>query len=421
MDVFSISAALLTLTAVLSYLNYRYIGFPVTIGVMVIALFLSLAVNVMGWFGFGFEQEAERWLRRIDFNRTLLHGMLAFLLFAGALHVNLNDLFDRKWTIGLLATGGVVVSTFLIGTASWWVLQVFGISLPFIYCLLLGALISPTDPIAVLGILKTAGAPKSLEIKIVGESLFNDGVGVVVFLALLDILTGAREPDAGHIGLLFVQEAVGGGIYGFAIGYLAYFMLKSVDNYQLEVLISLALVTGGYVSADALHLSAPIAIVVAGLLIGNQGRRFALSETSRHHLDVFWELVDEVLIAVLFVLMGLEILVLTFTAQYFTAGPLMIPVVLLARFVAVGIPFSLLRPFQAFSPGAVTILTWGGLRGGISIALALSLPAGLEREVILAITYILVLFSIVVQGLTIEKLVKRFVSAPAVVRSETTP
>ena len=413
MDLFNILAILITLAAVFSYINFRYIGLPVTIGVMVIALSMSLMLNLLGSFGLGLKPQAELLLRNIDFDRTLLHGMLSFLLFAGALHIDINDLIELKWSIGALATVGTLISTFLVGTLTWFVLGWFGIGLSYLYCLLFGALISPTDPIAVLSILKTAGAPKSLEMRITGESLFNDGVGIVVFLVILEMATGAHEVSAGHIGLLFVQEVIGGVLFGLGLGYLAYQMLKSVDNYQVELLITLALVAGGYALADALHLSGPIAIVVAGLLIGNHGRLFGMSEKTRAHLDVFWELVDEILNAVLFVLIGLEVLVLTFTKQYLLASLLIIPLVLFARFVAIGIPVIVLRTFRAFSPGAVRIMTWGGLRGGISVALALSLPPGRERDVILAITYAVVVFSIVVQGLTLERMVKRTILEPA--------
>lgn len=406
MDLFSILAILITLTAAFSYINHRYIGLPVTIGVMVIALVMSLALNLLGWFGVGLKSQAELLLGSIDFDQTLLHGMLSFLLFAGALHVDINDLTELKWSIGSLATVGTLVSTFLVGMLTWWVLGWFGIALSYIYCLLFGALISPTDPIAVLGILKTAGAPKSLEMKITGESLFNDGVGIVVFLTILGVATGTHEISVGHIGLLFVEETIGGVLFGLGVGYLAYLMLKSVDNYQVEVLITLALVAGGYGLADALHLSGPIAMVVAGVLIGNHGRLFGMSAETRAHLDVFWELVDGILNAVLFVLIGLEILVLTFTEQYVLASLIIIPVVLFSRFVAIGIPVTVLRSFRTFSPGAVQIMTWGGLRGGISVALALSLPPGRERDVILAITYAVVVFSIVIQGLTLQKMVR---------------
>lgn len=412
MSLFEIIAVLITVTAVFTYINHRWIGLPVTIGVMVMAMVMSLALHLIDLLGFHLEQQATDLLHTIDFNQTLLHGMLSFLLFAGALHININDLADQKWTIGTLATVGTVISTFLVGTATWLILQLVGMELSYVFCLVFGALISPTDPIAVLGILKNAHAPKSLETKIAGESLFNDGVGVVIFLAILEIATGTHDLSAGHVALLFVQETVGGALFGLGVGYLAYWMLKSIDQYQVEVLITLALVAGGYALANALHLSGPIAIVVAGLLIGNQGRLLGMSEKTREHLDMFWELIDEVLNAVLFVLIGLEVLVLTFTEPYLFAGLILIPVVLLSRLVAIGAPVSLLRHFQPFGPGAVWIMTWGGLRGGISVALALSLPPGPEREIILAVTYVVVVFSILVQGLTMEKLI-RWMVAPS--------
>ncbi len=406
MDLFNILAILITLTALFSYINHRYIGLPITIGVMFIALLMSLLLNLLDALGFGLKHYAQMVLGSIQFDKTLLHGMLSFLLFAGALHINLGDLIERRWSIGILATLGTLMSTFLVGTFTWFGLRWFGFELSYIYCLLFGSLISPTDPIAVLSILKTTSAPKSLETKIAGESLFNDGVGVVVFIVILEIVTGTHELNAGHIGLLLVQEIVGGACLGLGLGYLAYRMLKSVDNYQVEILISLALVVGGYALAGVLHFSGPIAIVVAGLLIGNHGRLFAMSDETRLQLDTFWELVDGVLNAVLFVLIGLEILILTFTKQYLLLSLLIIPFVLTARFISIGIPLTLLRRFRTFSPGAVRILTWGGLRGGISVALALSIPPAPEKTLILIFTYTVVLFSILVQGSTIEKLVK---------------
>jgi CPA1 family monovalent cation:H+ antiporter len=269
-----------------------------------------------------------------------------------------------------------------------------------------GALISPTDPIAVLGILKQVGVAKPLEVKITGESLFNDGFGVVVFIALLDVAVGAHDPDAGHVVLLFAEEALGGLALGAAAGLLAYFMLRSLDNYQVEVMITLALVTGTYALADRLHLSGPIAIVIAGLLIGNHGRALAMSDKTRQHLDTFWELIDEILNAVLFVLIGLEVLVLEFNPGYVVAGIVMIPIVLVARWISVGIPVRFISR-RDFAPGTITILTWGGLRGGISVALALSIPLGAEREVLVAVTYCIVIFSVVVQGLTIGPVIRR--------------
>jgi CPA1 family monovalent cation:H+ antiporter len=297
------------------------------------------------------------------------------------------------------------MSTFIVGSIAWIVFWLIGLKLPFIYCLLFGSLIAPTDPIAVIGILKKAGVPKSLETKITGESLFNDGIAVVVFLVIMGIVTGGHDVTAGHIMLLFMEEAIGGVLFGLAIGWLAYRMLKSVDNYQVEVLLTLALVMGGYAFAHAIHVSGPIAMVVAGIFIGNRGRLFAMSENTREHLDSFWELMDEILNAVLFLLIGLEILVLTIKGNYLIAGLIMIPVVLLARFISVGVPVTFMRHIRDFSPDAVKILTWGGLRGGISVALALSLPNGPEREALLTVTYIIVIFSILVQGLTIERFV----------------
>jgi monovalent cation:H+ antiporter, CPA1 family len=405
MKLFNILAVLITLSAVFSYINHRFIKLPTTIGVMVISLLGSLGIVVLGFFGFGFEEDALRLLGSIDFDETLLHGMLSFLLFAGALHMDLDLLARQKWIIGTLATVGTITSTFIIGALAWLVLNWLGVGLPLMYCLLFGALISPTDPIAVLGILKKANVPESLETKICGESLFNDGVAVVVFLVMLQIATGDHDITPPAVALLFAKEALGGIVYGLVIGAIAYAMLKSVDNYQVEVLITLALVAGGYALADALHLSGPIAIVVAGLLIGNHGRLLAMSDRTRGHLDTFWELVDEVLNVILFVLIGLEVLVLSFNRIYLVASAILIPLLLLSRFASVALPVVILRRFRTFSPNVIKILTWGGLRGGISVAMALSLPPGRYRDVILTITYAVVVFSVIVQGLTVGKLV----------------
>ena len=406
MEMLDLAAFLLTLAAIFSYINFRFLKLPTTIGIMLIAMLISISLVVLGHCGFeSIQNKATVVLEGIDFNKALMHGMLSFLLFSGALHVNLEDLAQHKWIISILATFGVVMSTFIVGSFAWIVFWIIGLKLPFIYCLLFGSLIAPTDPIAVIGILKKAGVPKSLETKITGESLFNDGVAVVVFLVIMGIVTGGHDVTAGHIMLLFMEEAVGGVLFGLAIGWLAYRMLKSVDNYQVEVLLTLALVMGGYAFARVIHVSGPIAMVVAGIFIGNRGRLFAMSENTREHLDSFWELMDEILNAVLFLLIGLEILVLTIKGNYLIAGLIMIPVVLLARFISVGIPVTFMRRIRDFSPHAVKIMTWGGLRGGISVALALSLPNGPEREALLTVTYIIVIFSILVQGLTIERFV----------------
>jgi len=407
MQLSSLIAALVSIAAVFSYANHRFLRLPTAVGLMLIALVFSLALSGLGMLGLGgVADRAQETLSAVDFDQTLLHGMLSFLLFAGALHVDLNDLARQARVVASLATVSVLLSTAAVGGLAWWLLAALGLEIPLLHCLLFGALISPTDPIAVLGILKSAGAPKSLEIKIVGESLFNDGIGVVVFMVLADLAYGGHDASAGGVALLFLQEAVGGVVYGLVIGLVAYRMIKSVSNYQVEILLTLALVMGGYALAGALHVSGPIAVVVAGLLIGNHGRRFAMSDTTREHLDSFWELADEILNAVLFVLIGLEVLVLDFSPRYLLAGAALIPVVLAARLVSVAAPIGLLRFTRRFTPGVVRILTWGGLRGGISIALALSLPAGPERDTIVAITYVIVVFSVVVQGLTIGKVVR---------------
>ena len=401
-----VAALLVTLTAVFSYINHRYVRLPTTIGVMAIALVLSVVLIVASALGFGStEQQLETLLRRLDFNFVLMKGMLSFLLFAGALHIDLEELKKRKWPIAILATFGVVFSTFAIGAATRFVLGALGMELDWIYCLLFGALISPTDPIAVLGILKSAGAPKGLEIKIAGESLFNDGVAVVVFLVLARIAAGV-DPTVASVAGLFFEEVVGGILFGLTIGYIAFRMLRSIDNYQVEVMITLALVLGGYALASAIHVSGPLAMVVAGLLIGNTGRSFAMSATTQEHLDMFWELVDEILNGILFMLIGFELVVLSLQGRYLLAGGLLVPVVLLVRFISVGAPFVIMRRFMKLSPHAIKVLTWGGIRGGISVALALALPESPERQLVLTMTYVIVLFSIMVQGLTLGRLVR---------------
>ena len=409
MTVFQIIALMLTLAAIFSFLNYKTLKLPTTIGLMFFSLLMSLTIIGLHAVGLDIESQAKVILNSIDFNQTLMQGMLSFLLFAGALHVDLARLSNQKWVITLLATVGLLISTLLVGIASWWILGMLGFHVGLIWCLLFGSLISPTDPIAVLAILKTAGAPASLETKIAGESLFNDGVAVVVFIVLLGIAAGGDEATPAHIGMLFAEEALGGAVFGLVIGYLAFLMLRSVDNYTVEILITLALVAGGYAIAGAIHVSGPIAMVVSGLLIGNHGRAFAMSDKTRGHLDTFWELVDEILNAVLFVLIGFEVLVLSFSGEIIVAGVIMIFIILAARFISVVIPVLLLKASHQFTAGVTRILTWGGLRGGISVALALSLPPGEARDIILPITYVVVVFSILVQGLTVGKLIKHYV------------
>lgn len=408
MNIIDTASLVLVSAALFAWINHRYIKLPTTIGIMLIALLFSVFLLVLSNFGIGVGKEyAARVISGIDFNRTLMDGMLSFLLFAGAMHVKLNELLDKKLLIGVLATFGVVSVTFIVGTVSYFLLPLFGLKIDFIYCLLFGSLIAPTDPVAVMAIMKNAGASKGLETKLAGESLFNDGVAVVVFLVILGIATGEHEATAGSIAKLFAIEALGGIVFGLLLGLLGFYLLKTIDNYKVEALITLALVTGGYQMALQLHTSGPIAVVVAGLLIGNQGRDHAMSKITKTQLDHFWELIDEILNALLFMLIGMEMIVIAISGNILLAGVLLAVIVLLARFISVGIPTSILKIRQDFHPHLVKILTWGGLRGGISVALALSLPNGPERDIIVAITYIIVVMSISIQGLTIGKLIKR--------------
>jgi CPA1 family monovalent cation:H+ antiporter len=399
------AAMLVTLTALFAYCNSRYIKLPSTVGVMLISLLLSLCLIGLGSLGLGITARAQALHRNLDFSEALMQGMLSFLLFAGALHVDAEELFRQKFIIGVLATLGVLISTLLIGTGMYYALSALGLGASYLSCLLFGALISPTDPIAVMGFLKIADAPPKLHVQIAGESLFNDGVGVVLFTVLHELNVGGRGVSLGGACRLFIVEAFGGVGFGLMLGWIVYRLLKSIDDYQTEILLTLALVTGGYSLAAALHLSGPIAVVVAGLMIGNRGRALAMSPEARERLDDFWELIDGMLNAVLFVMIGLEVLSITLAGRYLLAGLIAIPLTLLARCMSVVIPVALLREPKSFGPGAVKILVWGGLRGGLSVAMALSLPPGREKELFVTVTYAIVVFSVFVQGLTIKRLI----------------
>jgi len=471
MELLDVTAVLVTLAAILAYLNHRVLRLPTTVGLMLLALIHAVAVLGLG----KVYPPALDWVQlligSIDFNETLMHGMLGYLLFAGALHINLADLRQQKFVIALLATLGVLLTTAIVGSLTYLITHALGIEIRFIHCLIFGSVIAPTDPIAVLSIVKKLGAPKPLETKIAGESLFNDGVGVVVFIALMGIAGlggGHGEPNVSHvtdalasqvademighppqegeqghpspiqeelhqdvadtaqtaieysdIAKLFAFETGGGIAFGLALGLVAFVLLKSIDHYTTEILLSLAVVTGGYALAHKLHVSGPLAMVVAGLLIGNHGRTFAMSDKTREHLDTFWELVDELLNAVLFVLIGLEVLVLSFDGKYLLAGALAVPAALLARFIAVGSVVRVLGKIRKrqFTPHAVKVMTWGGLRGGISIAMALSFKDALSKHAaedaatgnaLLTMTYVVVAFSILVGGLTMGPLLRRY-------------
>lgn len=407
-NLYSIFTVLIVLTAAFSYINARFIKLPATIGIMLISLLCSLALLGIGKFHPEVLEHPVAIIRSLDFESLLMRMMLSFLLFAGAIHIDVNKLKKEFAPIALYATLGVLLSTAIVGAIMYFIFQWFGLVIPFIYCLLFGALISPTDPIAVLGILKEAKIPPSLEIKIAGESLFNDGVGVVVFASVLEAaLTGTESFSFVRTGGLFLKEAGGGIVWGAVLGYAGFYLLRSIDHYQVEVLITLAIVMGGYLLASHLHISGPLAMVVAGIIIGNKGKEEAMSDVTRDYVIKFWELVDEILNALLFLLIGLEMIVLSFKPVTVWIGLLAIAVVLMARLISVFLPTFLLSFRRSVERSLVPILTWGGLRGGISVALALSLPRGEYRDAVVSITYMIVVFSIVVQGLTIGKLAKR--------------
>ncbi|MDO5768209.1 MAG: sodium:proton antiporter [Psychrobacter sp.] len=407
LTVLEIGAIFLTITALLAYINHRFVGLPTTIGVMVISLLVSIFAIFLGVLGFDQLIDYEvGLLNQLDFTEVLLDGMLSMLLFAGALHVNIGDLRRYKLPIAILACLGTIVSAVLIATAVYLIMPLLGFELSYIWCLLFGALISPTDPIAVMGILASAGAPKSLETVIAGESLFNDGIGVVIFVILLGILSSGDIPSAAHIGHSLMVEAGGGILFGIILGAILYYLLKSIDSYQEEVLLTLAGVLGGYALASHYHLSGPLAMVMMGLMLGNQGRTYAMSDQTRHYVDLFWELIDEILNAILFVLIGLEVVIIAYSVNLFIAAILAIIIALVARFIVVGLTTKTFNQQLELPKGAWKVLTWGGLRGGISVALVLQLPSGPERDVLLALTYAIVIFSILVQGLSIGKVAK---------------
>lgn len=420
LNIFDTAAVLLVLAAVFAYINHRVFRLPFTIGMMLSGLAASLVVLLSDALfpDLGLGAAARDAVADIDFTESLMHGMLSFLLFAGAMHVNLNDLLARRGPILSLASVGVLISTAIVGGLSYGLFQAIDAGVPFAYCLVFGALISPTDPIAVLGIMKSVGAPKSLEVKIAGESLINDGFGVVVFTTLLAVAAGGSHGHghgdsitAGFLVQMFSIEVLGGIALGIFGGWLCYWAMSTIDEPNLEVLFSFALVFGMTFFAFQVHTSAPLACVVAGLFIGNKGRRLAMSDRVREALDVVWAFIDEALNAVLFLLVGLELVVLRFTGDAIAAAVLMIPIALLARLISVAAPVALMSALRhEFNPGAIRVLTWGGLKGGISVALAMSLPAFPGRDTVLAATYAVVVFSIVVQGLTVAPMIRRLTS-----------
>ena len=459
MEFFTTAAIIITLSAVFGYINVKFLKLPNTIGLMVIAIVFTLLLFVGEQFGVDwFYNQAELLVKSIDFEKVLMEIMLGFLLFAGAMHTNFDQLKVQRWPVLVFATLGVLASTFIVAMIVYLIFPMLGQPVKWIHCLLFGALISPTDPIAVLGILKKAGVPKKLETKIVGESLFNDGVGVVLFLTIMSIATGGAghghasatdstpvvssvqnvdgqyvsidNADDGHVEenteaesafnqvgrvlRLFAQEVFGGLLFGLAIGYLTFQLLRSIDDYEIEVMITLACVMGGYALAYRLGLSAPLAIVVAGLIVGNDTvRGTSMSSLTEEYVDKFWELMDMLMNAILFVLIGLEMLVLEISREYIICALVAIPVVLLARYVSLLAPVAFFKKRLNFTPHTSTIMAWGGLRGGISIALALSLPVEMSRNLLVTVTYGVVIFSIIIQGLSVGKLAKALIGSDA--------
>jgi CPA1 family monovalent cation:H+ antiporter len=418
-EFYSVLSILMVFTALFAYLNLRYIKLPPTIGIMLISLVCSIILVTTGTHFPAFRQQAVSKLLTLDFRHLLMNAMLSFLLFAGAIQIDVQALRKQLVAVITFATASTLLSTFLIGCAIYLVFPLFHTPIPFLYCLLFGALISPTDPIAVLSILKEAHIPKDLEIKITGESLFNDGVGVVIFLSILEIAEkGVSQFSVTQIGWLFLKEAGGGIVWGVILGYSAYLLLRKIDNYKVEVLITLAIVMGGYVFADWIDISGPLAMVVAGIITGNKVRTLAVSPITKDYIAKFWELIDEILNAILFLLMGFEMLVVVFNQRILWMGLISIVIVLLARLTSVSLPVWLLSFHKTFEKHAIPILTWGGLRGGLAVALALSLPDTMYREPFVSITYIVVIFSILVQGLTVGKVARKLSSHDALKTKE---
>ncbi|MGV9011461.1 MAG: cation:proton antiporter [Flavobacteriales bacterium] len=407
MGSFSVFSLLIVIAALFAYVNFRFLKLPASIGLMFIALLFSVLLVAVGKVEPHLVGDVRTLVERLDLSRLLMNNMLGFLLFAGAVNIKIDALRQEKWAVMALSTVGVVTSTLLVGSLMFVLLPLFGIEMQFLHCLLFGALISPTDPIAVLGILKDAKVPPSLEMKIAGESLFNDGVAVVVFLTILEVAESPGSFGTMDVVRLFAQEALGGIAFGLAVGWVAFLLMRSIDNYKVEVLITLAVVMGGYSLARVLHVSGPLAMVVAGILIGNHGKKHAMSKTTEEYVDKFWELIDEILNAVLFVLIGLELLVVKLDPVHFAVGGIAIVLILGVRYVSVWVPAQLIRFNERMGHKTLLMLTWGGLRGGISIAMAISLGTTFDRGFWITLTYIVVTFSILVQGLTIGKLARR--------------
>ncbi len=409
MELYYTFSVLIVLASFFAYLNLRFLKLPGTIGIMLIAMFVSLGIRFLG--SSIFPDTTKHFfalIQEFDFNEILMGAMLNFLLFAGALHVNISDLKDQKWPIATYSTISVVLSALIISALLYYVAPLFGIAIPYIFCLLFGTLISPTDPIVVLGILKQAKVPKHIETKITGESLFNDGVAVVMFAVVLKLATDTSfDATFGSVSVLFLKEAVGGVVLGGLLGFTASKVMKQIDDYKVSVLITLSIVMGGFLIAKGLHVSSPLAMVIAGLIIGNFGKSADMSEQTRDYLGKFWELIDEIMNAILFLFIGFELLLLPNISEQLVLGVVAIFIVLFSRMLSILIPVKSILRTNTYSRGSLIVMVWGGIRGGVSIALVMSMPAGEWKDLFLEITYIVVLFSIVVQGLTVGKLAKK--------------
>jgi len=409
MELYYSFSVLIVLAALFSYANLRFLKLPGTIGIMIIAMLVSVAIRLLGDSYFpDATKDMFQLFNSLDFNEILMGAMLNFLLFAGAMHVNILDMKNLRWTIATYATISVVLSAFIISAILYYIAPYFGIQIPYIYCLLFGTLISPTDPIVVLGILKQAKVPKIIETKITGESLFNDGVAVVMFAVVLQIATNPSfDADFASVSKLFLMEAGGGILLGLLLGFTASRSMKKIDDYKVSALITLSIVMGGFLIAKELHVSSPLAMVIAGLIIGNYGKRFAMSKTTQDYLNKFWELIDEIMNAILFLFIGFELLLIEDLMDQILLGIVTIFIVLLSRTLSIVIPARTILRKNTFSKGSLIVLVWGGIRGGVSIALVLSMPNSEWKDLLLEITYIVVLFSIVIQGLTVGKVAHR--------------
>ena len=409
MTIFQAAGAFLTLIAVCAWINYKFIKLPDTIGITVIGLVISIVLTVAGSHNQGLITAAQTLVTKINFSDLLLHGMLSLLLFAGSLHVNIHDLAKEKISIAIMATVGVLISTLIVGLFTYYAAMFLGYNVNIYYCFLFGALISPTDPIAVLGVLQKSGINKSLETKIAGESLFNDGTAVVAFVLIANMLSsGNTSISYTDVALLLLKEIIGAAIIGLIFGYVSVLMLRDINSSPVEILITLSASIGGYAVTEYLHASAPIAVVIIGLIVGNHTVNDRINDRTREHLALFWEFMDDILNIVLFALIGLVIVSIELSYKQIIFGMVCIPLVITARWISLIIPWTLLHPFRNPIPNTVKIMTWGGLRGGISIALALSLNDSEHRDYILGATYAVVLFSLLVQATTLEKLIKRW-------------